>query len=151
MVKITVCRTCGSTMSEIWNTRESCVECGGQVDHVEVNMGSIERLPRLLNIMGLILTVLAVIYLLFKLFMDDMGRQEGINIIVLFIGAILLFCVSLLSQFHLFTSARKKAGMVPGPRRQRRMRDQDDGQPIRSGRIEPTTRRTASKVPLNRK
>jgi len=153
MVDIARCRTCGSKMSQVWGARENCVDCGGPVDQVNVDMGGLDRVPRYLNVGGIALTIFAVLYLIYELARDQMGRSQGTTVIGLFLIGILMFAASLTFQFQLASMAKERTGDKPETRRQRRVRTREgEGEAnIRSGRMETPPRRTASKVLVRRR
>jgi len=153
MVDIARCRTCGNKMSQVWGVRENCVECGGPVEQVSVDLGGMDRVPRYINVAGIALTIFAVLFLIYELARDQMGRSQGTSVIVIFLFGILMFTVSLLVQFWLASIAKERTVEEPGPRKQRKVRPRegDAGTKIRSGRMEPPQRRTASKVLVKRR
>jgi len=153
MVDIAMCRTCGSKMSQVWGVKENCAECGGPVEQVNVDLGSLDRVPRYLNVGGVALTIFAVMYLVLELARDQMGRSQGTTVIVIFLFGILLFTASLAFQFRLASIAKERTVEEPVRRRRRRVRPREgeEGANIRSGRMEPPPRRTASKVLIRRR
>ncbi|MGA1873474.1 MAG: hypothetical protein ACMUHY_07350 [Thermoplasmatota archaeon] len=153
MVNVARCRKCGARMSQVWGMKEDCSECGGPVDQVRVDMGYVDRVPRIVNMLGIALAVFAVLYLLLMLAMDDLGSSEGTVVIILFIAGILCFAVSLMVQIQLASVARTKEFESGDTRRMRKLRpaDMEDGSRVRSGRIQEPPRRTASKLPIRRR
>ncbi|MBN1539780.1 MAG: hypothetical protein JW939_06515 [Candidatus Thermoplasmatota archaeon] len=150
MVRVAVCRKCNSTTSEVWKARTTCMECGSPIDHLDVSTGSLDRLPRILNMAGIAFAIFAVLYLLFGIAFMDMGRKDGINIIVIFLAGTLLFLTSLMLQLYLSTRAREKIETGQEPGRQRHLRRESGDEPVRSGPIGPPSRK-ASKLPIDRK
>lgn len=107
MVKIGRCNSCGQYTSEIWKERDNCPSCGGPMDHIDVDIGTMEHLPRIMNIGGLILLVLAVIVFI----AEPAGNNGGDGVsgpLFLIIASIALFFVSLISQNLLSGLAMRK-------------------------------------------
>lgn len=151
MVRVAVCRKCSSTSSEVWKAQNSCSRCGSPLDHVDVAMGLLDRLPRMLNMVGMALAVFAVLYLLFSIAFRDMARKDSVNIIVIFIAGIFLFMTSLMLQLYLSTRARERVELGQEPVRKRHPQGESSDHPVRSGPIGHRPSRKASKVPIDRK
>ena len=153
MVDIARCRECGNKMSQVWGVRGKCIECGGPVEQIKVDMGAMDKVPRYLNMGGIAFTLFAVLYLIYQLARDEMGRSQGTTVIVLFLVGIIFFTISLLVQLQLASRAKEQMVEELASRRLRRLRprERDEGSNIRSGRVEPLPRRTASKVLVKRR
>ena len=116
-------------------------------------MGFADRVPRVLNVGGIAFMIFAVLFIIYKLADGDLGRDSGINIMVLFAAGICFFAASLVTQFQLSTRAKEKVVDIPEGRKQRRVKmgsGQERGH-VKEGKIEPPRRRTASKVPIRRR
>ena len=152
-MKIAKCRTCGRKMSQVWNERTNCDGCGAPVDQVEVDMGFADRIPRVLNIGGIAFMVFAVLYIFYKLIDGDLGRDAGIDIMILFFAGIIFFAASLAAQFQISNRAKEKQIIQTEGRKQRKVRSSKEIEKgaVKTGKIEPPRRRTASKVPIRKK
>jgi hypothetical protein len=135
-------------MSEVWKDVENCDECGGPIDHIEIDMGSRDRIPRFLNIGGIAFAIFGVLFMIFKFAVDEVSRSDGWTIMTLFIIGIMLFIASLLFQVQLAQRAREKAADERSTRKQKKLRARSDGRDLKitTGSLEDRPRRTASKV-----
>ena len=80
LVKIGRCGSCGEYTSEIWKEKENCPSCGGPMDHLDQDIGTLEHLPRIINIGGLILIVLGMpVYSLIKIQHDKRFLEKFYN------------------------------------------------------------------------
>jgi hypothetical protein len=140
-------------MSQIWNEHENCVNCGGPVDQLVVDMGFMDKMPRILNVGGIALIIFAILYFIWKISGSTLGDSGGTDIIILFIAGISFFLLSLVVQFLLFKRARERIPVDLSKRKQRKLRIDPEGvkEPIRSGKVEPPARRTASKLPIKKR
>jgi hypothetical protein len=153
LVKIAICRTCGRKISQVWNERSNCTNCGGPLEQLEVEMGFSDRIPRVLNVGGVAFMVFAILYIFYKLIDGGIGKDSGINIIILFLAGICFFAASLIVQFHLSNKAKVNLPDRSVDRKQRRVktRSDHDRDAVKTGKVEPPRRRTASKVPIRKR
>jgi hypothetical protein len=152
-VKIAICRTCGRKMSQVWNERTACDSCGGPVEQSEVDMGFSDRVPRVLNVGGVAFMIFAILYIIYKLIDGGIGRDSGIDIIILFFAGICFFAASLITQFHISKKAMERAADKTIKRKQKKlkMKPDIDRDTVRTGKIETPIKRTASKVPIKKR
>jgi hypothetical protein len=123
------------------------------MEQFEVDMGFSDRIPRVLNVGGIAFMVFAILYIFYKLIDGGIGKDSGIDIIVLFFAGICFFAASLIAQFHLSNKAKLKIPDQSVGRKQRKVK-MDPGQKrdaVRTGKVEPPLRRTASKVPIKKR
>lgn len=151
MVKIFRCRECGNRTAEIWKEHQRCIECGGPVEHLDVDMGFAERVPRVLNIGGAAFAIIAFLYLMYKLIAGDLGRQEGTTTMILFLVGIVFLASSLIFLMQLSSKAKVRSETMVSGRKQRRVREGPQREDVRSGKVGPPVRRTASKLPLKKR
>jgi hypothetical protein len=137
-------------MSEVWKEQDSCTRCSGQVAHLNEKMGFIDSVPRLLNAGGIALGLFAVLYLAYKIIADDLGKGEGISVMVLFAVGTLMLVASLLIQVRAGTMAIRKASDRGEFRPTRKVKG---GPGVRRGRMDMEDRERrapprATKLPI---
>ncbi|MGA1848575.1 MAG: hypothetical protein ACMUHB_04465 [Thermoplasmatota archaeon] len=143
MARIARCTKCGHLMSEVWKNRESCEVCSGNVEHINEGIGFLDRVPRLLNAGGIALDVFAVLYLAYKILTDDLGRSEGISVMVLITVGIVMIVASLLVQVRIGAAAIRKVKDREGQRPLRRVKGSSS---VRKGPVDLEDR-VRNKVP----
>jgi hypothetical protein len=153
MVRIDICEKCGHRMSEVWKEHDTCEDCGGPVEKVDVDMGFYERAPRILMVGGIGFTVFAILYFLYKIINGDLGQDEGTTSMVMFMVGIAFFAASLIVRTQMSSKAIGSAVPSRVSRRQRRLKgpDLERRANVRSGSVVSPARRTASKLPVDRK
>ncbi|MGA1821166.1 MAG: hypothetical protein ACMUIG_01410 [Thermoplasmatota archaeon] len=109
MVRIGKCTSCGHYQNEIWKDftdEQKCPECGESVVIEEIEMGTMEPLPKVFKYGGIVLLLLAVIFVLFNRFGDG-TRTSGILAVVVLVITVIFFAASIGLQYYLSFTAVK--------------------------------------------
>lgn len=154
MTKIAMCRTCGEYVSEQWSRKESCPSCGGIIEREDVDLGPAQMIPRLLNVLGVLLIIISLAVILMFAASSGLERSNGAVLMVLTVIGALMFLSSLYFQYDLGRKA-EKVHMDPTTRRKEkrlRSRPGDRRGPVRTGRVEGPGKspQKASKIPVRK-
>jgi uncharacterized protein (DUF983 family) len=143
MVNIGRCSSCGTYISELFATKDNCKDCGGSIDHIKVELGPVEHLPRLFNILGGLFFVIGLFLFLLSFSENGIGSMY----LLLMVVGILSFIGSLVSNQYLVKKAiAKRSAMKIG---QKRTRKDQPGPDIKKGKVE-ANRKIATKVVLKK-
>lgn len=122
MVKVARCTDCGKYHSEVWTERTSCPECGGEIDRIEVDMGSIEMVHRILNVGGIALVIAAAVLAFYNIFISG-SKTLGWIAFGIFIISVFFFTISLFLQVRLTREAIIMESSRKERRRPKRLRE----------------------------
>jgi DNA-directed RNA polymerase subunit N (RpoN/RPB10) len=111
VVRIGRCTGCGTYISEVWTSKDECIECGEEVEHINEDLGPIEHLPRAFNIGGLIMVIIAVILFIAAPVGND-GGGEATGPLILLVASVMMFLGSLASQVMLVRKAIDRRSSV---------------------------------------
>ncbi len=116
MVEIGRCSSCGTYTSEVWSKNDNCKECGGSTDHMKIELGQIEFLPRFFNIGGGLVFLIGLILFFVSFASDSIGSAY----LFFLFGGILLFIISLISQYFIVRKAIERASILKISRKKTR-------------------------------
>jgi len=106
------CKGCGALSSEVWGKRDECRECGASIEHIKVDMGYREHLPRVFRFAGLAIVALDLGMIVIASLGSGIDKDILlIALVIMVIGAI-SFAISLALHMDLSRKAVKKAASM---------------------------------------